>query len=169
MRSRWHRGPLTALTGLVLAAGCAAGPPSEYLRPQGDGVTGRIGDLVVTNVLLDGGEAGDIPPGGTATVRATIVNEGDVPDRLLAISSPRAAAGVVVGDSAVPARGVVSTGYISDRPPLPGRPTVTLQLSGLVTAVKPGPTYPVDLTFADAGTIRLELPVVEPVDSPPRR
>jgi hypothetical protein len=169
MRSWWHRGPLTALAGLALAAGCAAGPPSEYLRPQGDGVTGRIGDLVVTNVLLDGGETGDIPPGGTATVRATIVNEGDVPDRLLAIASPMAAAGVIVGDSAVPARGVVSTGYGSDRPPLPGTPTVTLQLSGLVLAVQPGPTYPVDLTFAGAGTIRLELPVVDPVSSRPQR
>src|SRR3954454_5059567 len=119
MRSRWHRGPLTALTGLVLAAGCAAGPPSEYLRPQGDGVTGRIGDLVVTNVLLDGGEAGDIPSGGTATVRATIVNEGAVPDRLLTIASPLANGGVTVLDSAVPARGVVSAGYLSGRPPLP--------------------------------------------------
>ena len=73
------------------------------------------------------------------------------------------------GGSAVPARGVVSTGYISDRPPLAGTPTVTLQLSGLVIAVQPGPTYPGDLTFADAGTIRLELPVVEPVDSSPQR
>jgi hypothetical protein len=169
MHSRWYRGLLTTLTGLVLAAGCAAGPPSDYLRPQGEGVTGRIGDLVVTNVLLDGGEAGDISPGGTATVRATIVNEGAVPDRLLTIASPIATGGVIVGDSAVPARGVVSTGYISDRPPLPGTPTVTLQLSGLVTAVQPGPTYPVDLTFAHAGTIRLELPVVESVDFPPRQ
>ena len=80
-------GAVAAVVRLALVAGCAAGPPSEYLRPQGDGVTGRVGDLVVTNALLDGGETGEVPPGGTAVVRATIVNEGDVPDRLLAVAS----------------------------------------------------------------------------------
>jgi hypothetical protein len=149
---------------LALVAGCAAGPPSEYLRPQGDGVTGRVGDLVVTNALLDGGETGEVPPGGTAVVRATIVNEGDMPDRLLAVASRIASAGGIVGDPAIPARGVLSTGYAAGRDRPPATPTVTLQLTGLTTAVRPGPTYPVDLTFARAGTVRLEVPVADPAD-----
>jgi hypothetical protein len=146
-------GVVALALGLTLAAGCAAGPPPEYLRPQGDGVTGRVGAVVVTNALLAGGE------GGTAEVRAVIVNEGDAPDRLVTVTSPVAVGGTVDGDPALPARGAVSTGYPPDPPP-PRTGVVTLRLTGLTTAVRPGLTYPVDLTFARAGALRLEVPVV---------
>jgi copper(I)-binding protein len=113
--------------------------------------------VVVTDVLLGGGSQ------DTADVRATIVNEGDAPDRLLTIASPVAAGGQIAGDSALAARQALTTGYPPDPPPS-GTARVTLRLTGLSSTVRPGLTYPVDLTFARAGTLRLNVPVARPVD-----
>jgi hypothetical protein len=151
---------VTAVAGLALAGGCAAGPPSDYLRPQGDGATGQVGDVVVTNALLDAGA-------GATGLHATIVNQGGTPDRLLAVASPVAGGGEAVGDPTVPARGALSTGYAASATPPPGTAPVTLRLTGLTEAVRPGRTYPVDLTFARAGVLRLDVPVAGPDDPAP--
>ena len=162
MRCRRSWAPLAALAGLALVAGCAAGPPSDFLRPQGDGVTGRVGDLVVTNTLLRGGAL------GAADVQSTIVNEGDTPDQLLAVASPIAARGEVIGDPTVPARGALSTGYASSAVPPLGTAPITLRLTDLTDTVRLGLTYTVDLTFARAGTLRMQVPVTGADDPVPR-
>jgi copper(I)-binding protein len=151
--------PAAALVVLALA-GCGTGAtPAQYFDPQGPGATGRVGAVVVTNALLGAGG-----PGAALTVHATIVNEGTAPDRLVSLASPIAAGGEVVGDPALAPGQALTTapaepGAAAD---LPASAPVELRLTGPVSGVRAGLTYPVDFTFALAGTVRLALPVADP-------
>lgn len=153
---------LAALLGLL--AGCASEKAPRFLEPQGSGVTGRAGDVVVQDAQLryDGPIDGPVVyrPGATARLRATIVNTGQVPDRLVSVRSPVAAGGKITGDAALPPGRSVSAGQ--DRSAASGTSELDLALTDLRTAVSAGRTYPVVLTFARAGELRLDLPVANP-------
>lgn len=153
---------------LALACGCGQPPPAEYLDPQGAGATGRVGTIVVTDALLTYQgqvEASTVyPPGASVPLRATLINEGEVPDRLISVSSPIAGGGQIVGDPMLPAHDALTTdpaqpGVAADLPPIK---SVELRLTALNAAVRAGLSYPVEFTFAQAGTLRLELPVANP-------
>jgi periplasmic copper chaperone A len=167
-RGQGGRFTAAVLLALLLAAACGTGStPAQYFDPQGDGATGRAGAIVVTDALVV--HTGPVeatvvyPPGATAALAATIVNEGDTPDRLVSVGSPVAGGGAVLGDAALPARHALTTGAVPGAAvTLPATSPVGLQLTALRTAVHPGLTYPVDFTFARAGTVRLDLPVADP-------
>jgi copper(I)-binding protein len=151
------------LAALVLAAGCGTGAtPAQYFDPQGPGATGRVGDVVVTDAQL-----GDDGPDTALTVQATIVNEGRTPDRLTSVSSPTGGAARIVGDPALPPGGALVTGSAQPAAAadLPGPTPVGLTLGTPADPVRAGLTYPVDFTFAAAGTVRLQVPVADP-DTP---
>lgn len=156
---------VVAVGVLALLAGCGAGGAPEYLVAQGDGADGRVGDVVLRDAQLRhvGPVAGPVvhPVGGTAVVQATIVNTGGSADLLVAVGSPVAATGVVVGDAALPAGNVLTAGYTGPvaEMALPGSTEIALRLTGLLTPVRAGLTYPVEFRFLRAGTLRLELPV----------
>lgn len=154
---------------VVLLAGCARGQPPGYIdEPQGFGATGRIGQIAVTDALLAYQGPLTAPavysPGATATLQATIVNEGAQPDRLVSISSPIAGAGQVVGDASLPPRHALTGGYVGPLASvtLPDTTQIGLMLTDLRTEIRAGLTYPVVFTFAGAGDIRLDLPVGNP-------
>jgi copper(I)-binding protein len=154
---------LVLLAGLALLAGCSAGPAPGYLAPQGDGATGRTGDIVVTDAAFAySGPVGDptvYPRAGTAPIVATIVNTGDTADHLLSVSSPIAEGGSVTGDATLPGHHVLAAGPQPGAAVLPDTTSIQLQLTTLTGAVRAGLTYPVVLTFAAAGQVHLDLPV----------
>lgn len=140
--------------------------------------------LVVVVVAIGGCGAAEGPTLGSAggtggvAVRAASVGEGekiaagylvlaggDVPDRLLGASSPVAAAVSLHrtdASGAMVATDVIEVPAGTDVPFVPGGDH--LMLEGLVAPLLPGESVALDLEFAEAGTVRVEAPVIALVD-----
>jgi hypothetical protein len=103
-----------------------------------------------------------IDPGGSAVLLVTVVNDGSRPDRLLALSSPIAARSSVLGDVDLPAGAELTAAAPS---PAPGNLGTQLQLMDLRQPLRPGVSYPVELDFASAGRLILQVALADP-DSP---
>ncbi|WP_219414636.1 hypothetical protein [Pseudonocardia nigra] len=165
-----------ALVAAMAVAGCGAGQvaqTAEQVTATG-GAEGRTGQMLVRDAQftydrpVPGGTVYE--PGATAPLQVTIVNEGPDGDRLLAVSSPIATSGLIVGDAQVPGGQVVTAGY--DRPissiTVGNAQEIDLALVGLTSPISAGLTYPVDFTFERAGVARVEVPVENPQLLPPR-
>jgi hypothetical protein len=150
---------------LVLLAGCGAEP---RIRPVTGGSEGRVGAISLTDAMFDyqgpvGGGA-VYRPGDTVSMQATIVNEGNLPDRLVSVSSPIAGGGVVDGDASIPGHHTLAAGYTKPVAAitLPDTTPIDLRLTDLKTEIRAGLTYPVVFTFARAGQLQLQLRVDNP-------
>lgn len=171
-------GPVAALTVLLGACGAGQEAQTAEMLTSAPGVGGRTESIVVRNAqfAFDRPVAGDAvyQPGDDAPLQLTIVNEvsrdpGDG-DRLIAVSSPIAASGVVFGDAYVPDGQALTAGYdepLASMTP-PGTEAVAVVLVDLLVPVRAGLTYPVVLTFEDAGDVLLDVPVENPDLLPPR-
>jgi hypothetical protein len=169
-----------AVAVAALLAGCGAGQEaatSQQVTATG-GVGGRVGSILLRDVqfVFEGPVPGATvyEPGDDAALQLTIVNEttpgsGDG-DRLVAVSSPIATSGRITGDARVPDGQTLTAGY--DEPlssiTVPSAEAVEVALLGLTEPVRVGLTRPVAFTFADAGSIVLEVPVANPDVLPPR-
>ncbi|QJY47763.1 copper chaperone PCu(A)C [Pseudonocardia broussonetiae] len=112
--------------------------------------------------------------GEDAPLQLTIVNTTDAgldgSDTLVSLSSPIASSGRIVGNATIPDGQVLAAGY--DQPVASivteGTREVELALLDLTAPVRAGMTYPVVLTFARAGELRLQIGVENPSILPPR-
>ena len=159
-----------ALLALALVVLAACTPRLGYLdNPQGEGSTGRQGQVVVSNavVAFDGplGSAVAYRAGGSAPLSASIVNTGDTQDRLVSVSSPVAGGATIMGDSALPGGGVLAVGSQPGAQLQPDTTRVQVRLTDLRQDLRHGMTYPVVFTFARAGVVRLQLPIAVPAAS----
>lgn len=171
-----------AAVAVTLLAGCGAGQPAATAgqAASSGGAVGAIGTIQLRDAVIT--YSGPVPgdtvydPGQDAPLQVTIVNDAtgrvdDPPvDRLVAVRSPIAASGRIVGDARIPDGQVLTAGYdgpLSSVTP-PGTMSVEIVLVGLTEPVRAGLTYPVDLTFERAGTVRLEVPVEYADVLPPR-
>jgi periplasmic copper chaperone A len=155
-----------AAFGLVATlVGCGAG--NVQVTATG-GVGGRVGDIVIRNAqfIFAGPVAKDTvyEPGDNASLKLSIVNEGDRIDRLVRVTSPIARSATITGDATIPGHQVLTAGYQGPiaSTALPGTHTVRIMLTGLRVPIRAGLTYPVAFTFEQAGELRLELPVENP-------
>jgi copper(I)-binding protein len=170
-----------ALTGALALAiglgGCGAGQHAQTAE-QGllsGGARGAAGSVVVRNarIVFTGPIPGDTVyrPGDDVPLQLSIVNEGDQPDRLVAVTSPIAADGFIVGDTVIPGGHTLVAGY--DEPAadvtLPDQTEIDVTLTDVSTPIRSGLTYPVELDFARAGAVSLTLPVEVPADVLPPR
>jgi copper(I)-binding protein len=89
-----------------------------------------------------------------------IVNQGYAADTLVSASSPIASSVQVGGATELPGGQTLLVGSATEV--LPGTQATQLTLVGLTEPVRAGLTYPVELTFRDAGRISLNLPVANP-------
>src|SRR4051812_10360643 len=104
-----------AATALALG-GCGIGeaqtPPQIRLTP---GAGGRVGSVVVRDAKI--AFRGQVPdgvvyrPGDDVPLQLTVVNDGTEPDTLVAVRSPIATAGTVVGDATMPGGHGLVAGY----------------------------------------------------------
>lgn len=172
MRTRPHgraSWAAVAAAGVVLLGGCGAGQLSQAASSGGVSVdigTIQLRDAVITyNGPVPGDTVYDV--GQDAPLQVTIVNNEtgavDEPpvDRLLAVSSPIATSGRIVGDTTITGGQVLVAGY--DEPissiTLPDSTAIEIVLIGLTEPIRAGLNYPVEFTFEHAGTVRLQLPV----------
>lgn len=168
---------------LALLAGCGAGQLAQTANEVT--ATGGAEGAVDSIRVRDAQFAADRPvegdavylPGENVPLQMTIVNDatmslddGLAPDRLIAVSSPVARSGRIVGDARIPDGQVLVAGYEDPvaSTTLPGAREVGIALLGLTEPIRAGMTYPVVLTFERAGPLRLELPVENPDILPPR-
>ncbi len=165
-------GRAVAATALLLTplAGCGAGQIAHTAEIQSvvDGTTARIGDISILDAqfLFTGSIRGDevYPVGANAPLHLTIVNSGDTPDRLVRVTSPVAASGVVVGPTTVPANGSLTAGQVGPVAgiELPDEDEAVIGLVELATPIRSGLTYPVVFEFERAGQIALPVTVDTP-------
>jgi periplasmic copper chaperone A len=165
---------LLVLLGLLALTGCGAGAVSQTASQASavNGGTGQAGTVVMRDVVFEFPEPFVPDPtdgsviykiGGAAPMAATLVNTGGNTDRLLAVSSPIAAAGQVVGDGTLPAGSSVTIGNNTGAPSdaLALR-TIGIRLTGLSQPIRAGLTYPVTLRFEKAGAMTLRVPLGYP-------
>ncbi|MGN6334261.1 MAG: hypothetical protein ACTHOD_21815 [Motilibacteraceae bacterium] len=151
-RSRRVRRTATAAAlALALAPGLAAcgatadAPTLKYYAPA-DGVLGKLGDLRALNVLVVVPAAG---ASGSAVMSMSLVNQGAQPDTLTGVT--------VAGQ---PAQVTGPTQLAPQSSLTVGGPDAKTQVV-ITTPPKAGTLAPVQLQFQQAGTISLQVPVVE--------
>jgi copper(I)-binding protein len=160
--NRWRAG--VGLLALLLAGtltGCSAGQNAQTAReiPDTAGVDGTVGPIVLNDVHLATSEA--VPPGGSVPLRAALTDRSSQPDRLVAVTTPVAAAvellepdgAVATGGIEVPAEGQVdaTTG------------PVLVRLTGLTRSLSPQGLVPITFEFEQAGSVTLDdVPAAPP-------
>ncbi len=150
---------IAAAAALVpLIAGCEAGtnaPVLNWHQPTaGTGMT--VGNISISNVFVLGAPIGAVlDPGQNAGLFLGLVNTGS-PDRLVGVSAPGVARSVLLPGGSVPLRtqhAVLLTGP---------RPAVILE--HLLRPLRGGSVITVYLTFANAGTVKMAIPVMPRAD-----
>ena len=135
-------------------AGCEAGDgaPTLQFHPAANGVYGTAGSISVDNAFVLGGpDNTPLAPRSSAGMFLALYNGGSTADKLISVSAPGTATSVQLagGSIAVPAQATAD---------LTG-PKPQVVLRGLTSALTSGPTIAVILTFQNAGTLTLTVPV----------
>ena len=161
-----------ALTGL-LVSGCGAGQLAQTAGQVSatNGLNTSVGQVDLRDVQVSypqkpAGEAALYARGSNAPLRATLINNGAVADRLVGVSSPAATSVAVGGDPVLPQGvAVVSTGG-TQLTPTSSRP-LQLQLDGLTQPIAAGTTIPVTFAFERAGSVTVDVPTAVPAEGVP--
>lgn len=165
-----------ALALLVLAACGTTTPTVNTADPTGTAgnANGSVGALEIRNARFAAQlpRAGDevYAAGADAPLSLSVVNTGDRSDRLVSVSSPVASGHRIAGDPRIPDGFTLVSHYGEVAPARAFADTLRadITLSRLREPLRAGRTYPVTVTFADAGSVRIEVPVGDPDVLPPR-
>lgn len=162
---------LPVVAGLLATlTACGAGQVSQTAGQASavNGYTGQVGAIAVRDASIAyAGQArsGAIYRAGeAAALDLTLVNQTATPDKLVSVSSPVAATGVISGDGTIGGNQTIAVGNASggaDASSLAAR-TLRVQLVGLKQDITAGRNYPVTLTFQRSGVLNAELPVGYP-------
>jgi copper(I)-binding protein len=139
---------------IPMIAGCEAGTnaPSLHWHQPTDGTYHAIGAITISNAFVLGAPIGAaLPIGQNAGLFLGLVNIGK-PDKLLSISAPGTAQSVRLPGSQVvlaTQRAVLLTG-----------PAPTVVLENLLRPLTGGSIITITLTFQNAGTVTLKVPVM---------
>ena len=152
--TRWNRRLLFGAIAVLIPvlAGCEAGQdaPTLAFHPASNGVSVIKDGITIDNVFVLGPElGGTLKTGGRASLFAAISAENG--DRLESVDAPGFASAVQVAGGTInlPAQGLAD---------LQG-PAPQLVLTGLTHDLQGGATIQVVFNFAEAGPIRLSVPV----------
>ena len=146
---------ILAIAALIPAlAGCEAGfnaPTQQWHQPT-DGTGAVHNNIAIRNAFVLGAPLGQrIPVGHSAGVFLALINEGSA-DRLLTISAPGTARSVTLPGGTVPLashQAVFLTG-----------PAPEVILQGLTRPLSGGSTVRLVISFQNAGTLSLVLPIM---------
>ena len=154
--SKSKRKTITSALTLVLAVGsvlsltsCGAnGPdaPTRMIRQVTDGVEGVSGDIRAVNVLLV------IQPDSSAVLVGTIVNEGQTPDAINAITL-----------NGVPGK-LTPIALVQNKPAIFAGPSANQSLVFPATGLKASDRADLEITYAKAAPMKLNVLVREKSD-----
>lgn len=156
---------LLGAAALVLS-GCSVGAVTQTDTTVSSvyGAESQVGQVLLRDVTIDPGPVVVVPAGSSVTLRGTFVNQALADDQLVSVSTPYAGQVRTEGTTTIP--GNAATMMVGSQPGPVGPPsptqvngTVRVTLSGVSQVLHEGPTYPVTLTFAKAGSITLPVPV----------
>jgi copper(I)-binding protein len=137
-----------------ILAGCEAGNNAPILQfhPAADGAYASADAVTISNAFILGGpDNKPLAKGSSASMFLSVYNGGDSPDKLLSIDATGTASSVQLtgGSIAVPGQSLAD---------LEG-PKPKVVLRGLSKALSSGQTVDVLVTFANAGSVELTVPV----------
>ncbi|GAA1237660.1 hypothetical protein GCM10009676_22650 [Prauserella halophila] len=149
----------------LLVAGCGAGQITQT-DTQVAGVNGGssdVGAIAVRNAQLAFPE--EVEPaayleGSDADVVMSIVNSGQQPDELVSVRSESAEGTAVGGTTSIPADTTLAVG--PEEPQGGAQLHAEVTLEGLQREIRPGQDVTATLTFREAGTVEVVLPVKVP-------
>jgi copper(I)-binding protein len=153
------------LVGLATTA-CGSGQHAQTAEQVTPWAHAEVGEIAVLDVAFPfrppvaGNEVYRV--GETAPLSVTIVNHGDMADRLVRVSSPVASSGVVAEGLVIPGGQTLTAGQEG---PLAGievsyeNEAGLIALAGLSEPIRSGLTYPVVFGFERAGDVLVEVPV----------
>jgi len=154
---------VAAVALIPVLAGCEAGSnaPVLHWHPPTNGASATIreggGEIAIRNAFILGAPPNaTLPAGSSASLFVGLVNTGPR-DRLIRISAPAAATSVTL-----PQGGVLLE---KDQSALLTGPAPKLILTGLTRSLPAGSYVKVSLTFQNAGTVGLFVPVIARADS----
>ncbi len=159
MRVEPRGAALTAVAAVLalVVSGCGAGQDSLTSRtlPSIPGVDTEASDgsVSVRNALIVY-RAGGYPAQGEALVEAVLVNETDQPVRLIQATAEGATALTAVGDTVIPAGGVLQ---------------LQLRATGLTAPVTATTIMPVTFTFSNGAQASMRLTMAPPLSPEPRQ
>lgn len=176
---------LAALGCALVLTACSAGKVTQTDSQVAavSGANGDAGPIAVRDATLawpeDAEPAGPAPyeEGDDAPLLLTIVNGGGVADKLVSVTSPAAAEVTVDGPATIAAGTSVTSSSEAANPagdaialPRPGGvgeqgDELSIMLTDLARALRPGLPTEVTLLFRDSGQITLQVPVAAP-DAP---
>jgi copper(I)-binding protein len=160
---RLPRRVLVPTTTAILAAvtlalsGCAAGQVSQTADQVAaiDGANGTVGDVAVLNARLAPTAREDYPAGSDARLLLWISNDSLNPDTLTGVSTSSAQSVDIVGDPVVPGQS------LADFATEEGTEVV---VTGFLQDQYYGQSIPMTFSFANAGSLTLNIPIEVPAE-----
>jgi copper(I)-binding protein len=165
------RGRLTVAARIIISCALAfalvscAGNQAGFDMPAVDGAFGNVGNTIaLRDVLIPNPHTPQevYPAGSTVPVFLAIVNQGNKPDKLVAVSSPAASQVQMAGTTDIPpgdtVTSTVSSAPLNAPPTSPlvaGRLRIMLTLNRVLRA---GLNIPVTFAFQHAGMVTLWVP-----------
>lgn len=155
---RWIVATAALLAAPVLA-GCSAGFGANTAKPYApneagvlieQGKYGSRGIQIPQAFVLGPDSGAQLAWRGSAPIYLNIINTAGAPDTLTAVSAGPLGNVKVATPIQLPSNQLVNT----------GKPTPQLILEGLSKSLRGGETVKLDLTFANAGLVSLNVPVV---------
>jgi copper(I)-binding protein len=160
--SRWATSPIGRLIIAAAIVGLAGGvtacdagntAPTLEFHPQSDGLDTSVHGIQIENAFVLGAPSGSLAAGQSAGVFLALYNNGTSADHLTGAGAPGVAKSVQLpaGGVRLPVQQAV---YLTG-------PEPKIVLTGLLRPVAAGTTVHVTLTFANAGSVTLDLPVLQ--------
>ncbi|MDP9863165.1 MULTISPECIES: copper chaperone PCu(A)C [Streptosporangium] len=150
----WAIAAAAFLAAAPVLAGCGAGFDAITNKPYSptEALTVKVQGIDISQAFFLGPDSGaTLPAGGTTPLYLSVVNTNKGPDRLLGIGvDPALGTAKVTAAVDLPAEQRVSV----------GKPTPAITIEGLKKPLRGGESIPVQLQFANAGLIPLNIPVI---------
>ncbi|MEU4513643.1 copper chaperone PCu(A)C [Nonomuraea wenchangensis] len=155
---RWIVAAAAFLAAPVLA-GCGAGFDATTAKPYApneaqvlieNGAYGSRGINIPQAFILGPDSGAQLPWRGSAPIYLNILNTSATPDTLQAVSAGNMGSVKIASPIQIPSNQLVNT----------GKPSPQLMLESISKSLRGGETIKLDLQFANAGTVSLNVPVV---------
>lgn len=164
--SRWAASPIGRLVIAAAIVGLASGvtacdagndAPTLEFHPQSDGVDTVVHGIQIEDAFVLGAPNGSLPVGQSAGVYLALYNTGPSPDRLIAAAAPGVAKSVRLPAGGIKAP-IQQAVYLTSS-------KAKITLAGLLHPLTAGGTVHITLDFTNAGSVTLDLPVLQRADA----